>query len=62
MLLHGIPGIDLDVAMDDAVVIPGFEPDDMQDLSSFAGQTLVNRRFGFQRELTSRSDQFGLPA
>ena len=42
MLLHGIPGIDVDVAVDGAVVIPGFEPGDMQDLSSFAGQTLVN--------------------
>ena len=42
MLLHGIPGIDVDLAVDGAVVIPGFEPGDMQDLSSFAGQTLVN--------------------
>jgi hypothetical protein len=42
MLLHGIPGITVDVAVDGAVVIPGFEPGDMQDLSSFAGQTLVN--------------------
>lgn len=42
MLLHGIPGIDVDVAVDGAVVIPGFEPGDMQDRSSFAGQTLVN--------------------
>jgi hypothetical protein len=42
MLLHGIPGITVDVAVDGAVVIPGFEPGDMQDLSSFAGQTLTN--------------------
>jgi hypothetical protein len=42
MLLHGIPGATVDVAVDGAVVIPGFEPGDMQDLSSFAGQTLVN--------------------
>ena len=42
MLLHGIPGITVDVAVDGAVVIPGFEPGDMQDLSAFAGQTLTN--------------------
>ena len=42
MLLHGIAGIDVAVAVDGAVVIPGFEPGDMQDRSSFAGQTLVN--------------------
>jgi hypothetical protein len=42
MLLHGIPGITVDVAVDGAVVIAGFEPGDMQDLSSFAGQTLTN--------------------
>lgn len=42
MLLHGIPGITVDVVVDGAVVIPGFEPGDMQDLSSFAGQTLTN--------------------
>ena len=42
MLLHGIPGITVDVAVDGAVVIPSFEPGDMQDLSSFAGQTLTN--------------------
>lgn len=42
MLLHGIPGVPVDVAVDGAIVIAGFEPGDMQDLSSFAGQTLVN--------------------
>jgi hypothetical protein len=42
MLLHGIPGATVDVAVDGAVVVPGFEPGDMQDLSSFAGQTLKN--------------------
>jgi hypothetical protein len=42
MLLHGIPGATVDVAVDGAVVIEGFEPGDMQDLSSFAGQTLTN--------------------
>ena len=42
MLLHGIPGATVDVAVDGAVVIPGFEPGTMQDLSSFAGETLTN--------------------
>ena len=42
MLLHGITGITVEVAFDGAVVIPGFEPGDMQDLTSFAGQTLTN--------------------
>ncbi len=42
MLLHGIPGVTVDVVVDGAVVIPDFEPGDMQDLSSFAGQTLEN--------------------
>jgi hypothetical protein len=42
MLLHGIPGATVDVAVDGSVVIPGFEPGDMQDLTSFAGQTLKN--------------------
>lgn len=41
-LLHGIPGATVDVAVAGAVVIPGFEPGDTQDLSSFAGQTLTN--------------------
>jgi hypothetical protein len=42
MLLHGIPGATVDVAVNGQVVIPNFEPGDMQDLSSFAGQTLTN--------------------
>ena len=42
MLLHGIPGATVDVAVDGEVVIPGFEPGTMQDLSAFAGQTLTN--------------------
>jgi hypothetical protein len=41
-LLHGIPGATVDVVVDGSVVIPGFEPGDTQDLSSFAGQTLKN--------------------
>ena len=42
MLLHGIPGVTVDVVVDGAVVIPGFEPGAMQDISAFAGQTLSN--------------------
>lgn len=42
MLLHGIPGTTVDVAVGGEVVIPGFEPGTMQDLSSFAGQTLTD--------------------
>ncbi len=41
-LMHGIPGATVDVVVDGAVVVPGFEPGTMQDISSFAGQTLVN--------------------
>lgn len=41
-LMHGIPGATVDVVVDGSVVIPGFEPGTMQDLSSFAGQTLKN--------------------
>ncbi len=42
MLLHGIPGVTVDVAVDGAVVLPGFEPGAMQDISAFAGETLAN--------------------
>lgn len=41
-LLHGIPGVSVDIAVDGAVVIEAFEPGTTQDLSSFAGQTLAN--------------------
>ncbi|MDH3293415.1 MAG: DUF4397 domain-containing protein [Acidimicrobiia bacterium] len=40
-LIHGIPGADVDVLVDGAVVFEGFSFKDTQDLSSFAGQTLV---------------------
>jgi hypothetical protein len=42
MLLHGIPGAVVDVVVDGQVVVPGFKPGQMQDLSAFAGQTLRN--------------------
>ena len=41
-LLHGIPGATVDVAVDGAVVVPGFEPGSTQDISAFAGETLTN--------------------
>ena len=41
-LMHGIPGATVDVVVDGAVVIPNFQPGTMQDISSFAGQTLKN--------------------
>ena len=39
-LIHGIPGVDVDVEAGGEVVIPGFSFKDTQDLSDFAGQTL----------------------
>jgi hypothetical protein len=41
-LMHGIPGAPVDVVVDGAVVIDGFQPGTMQDISQFAGQTLNN--------------------
>ncbi|MGI9644657.1 MAG: DUF4397 domain-containing protein, partial [Ilumatobacteraceae bacterium] len=42
VLLHGVPGVTVDIAVDGAVVVPGFEPGAMQDISAFAGETLAN--------------------
>lgn len=42
MLLHGIPGVPVDVAVGGEIVLPGFQPGDMQDISAFAGQTLTD--------------------
>ncbi len=41
-LMHGIPDAPVDVLVDGAVVVPNFQPGTMQDISSFAGQTLLN--------------------
>src|SRR6476620_2773194 len=41
-LMHGIPGAVVDVVVDGQVVVPHFQPGTMQDISSFAGQTLRN--------------------
>ena len=40
--MHGIPGATVDVVVDGEIVVPGFEPGTMQDISAFAGQTLTN--------------------
>lgn len=65
MLLHGIPGITVDVAVDGAVAIEGFEPGDMQDLSAFAGQTLTNlevRPAGTEDVAIGPVAEFAVPA
>ncbi len=41
-LIHGIPDTAVDVYVDDAVVFENFNFGDTQDLSSLAGETLVN--------------------
>jgi hypothetical protein len=41
-LIHGIPDVDVDVAVDGENVIEGFSFGDTEDLSAFAGQTLAN--------------------
>jgi hypothetical protein len=41
-LVHGIPGVTVDVAVDGTVVIDNFLPGSLANISSFAGQTLTN--------------------
>lgn len=41
-LVHGVPGITVDVAVDGTVVIDNFVPGSLANISSFAGQTLAN--------------------
>ena len=41
-LLHGIPGVTVDVAVDGEVLLADFEPGATQDITAFAGQTLAN--------------------
>ncbi|MEO6653371.1 MAG: DUF4397 domain-containing protein [Ilumatobacteraceae bacterium] len=41
-LVHGIPGMTVDVAVDGTVVIDNFVPGSLANISSFAGQTLAN--------------------
>ncbi len=41
-LLHGIPGVPVDVAVDGEVLLADFEPGATQDITAFAGQTLTN--------------------
>ena len=40
VLLHGLPGVIADVTVGGQIVIPNFQPGQIQDLSAFAGQTL----------------------
>ena len=64
MLLHGIPGVDVDVAVAGDVVIAGFAPGDMQDLSAFAGQTLEDlevRLAGTEDVAIGPVDEFPVP-
>ncbi len=64
-LLHGIPGVPVDVAAAGTVVIPNFEPGATQDLSAFAGQTLTQvegRAPGTEDVLVGPVDSLELPA
>jgi hypothetical protein len=65
MLLHGIPGVTVDVMVDGKMVIDNFEPGKMQDLSSFAGQTLKNlevRPDGSDKAVIGPVPTFDVPA
>ena len=64
-LMHGIPGATVDVVVDGAVVVPGFEPGTMQDISSFAGETLVNvevRVAGTEDVVIGPIDELAVPS
>jgi hypothetical protein len=41
-LVHGIPGVPVDVFVDGQAVLTGFEPGTVQDVSGLAGQTLAD--------------------
>ena len=41
-LFHAIPGVDVDVYVDDELVISDFAPGDSEDLSDFAGDVITN--------------------
>lgn len=64
-LLHGIPGATVDVAVDGAVVVPGFEPGATADLTPFAGDTLANvevRAAGTEDVVIGPVAEFAVPA
>lgn len=64
-LIHGIPAATVDVAVDGDVVVPGFKFGDTQDLSAFAGQTLVNlevRAAGTDTVVIGPLAKFAVPA
>jgi len=65
MLLHGIPGVPVDVAVDGDVLLPDFQPGTMQDLSPFAGQSLANlevRLAGTDTVAIGPVESFDVPA
>ena len=65
MILHGIPGVEVDLAVDGAVLLPGFAPGAMQDVSAFAGETLANleiRLAGTEDVVIGPVEEFPIPA
>ncbi len=64
-LVHGIPGATVDVAAGGEVVLPGFEPGTVQDISAFAGQTLTDlevRAAGTEDVVIGPVASFDVPA
>jgi hypothetical protein len=64
-LLHGLPGVVADVTVAGQVVVPNFQPGQIQDLSAFAGQTLRDvsvRAAGSDQVLIGPIDALAVPA
>jgi hypothetical protein len=64
-LIHGIPGVAVDVAVDGTVLLPGFEFGATQDLTAFAGQTITNlevRAAGTEDAVIGPVAEFPVPA
>jgi len=64
-ILHGIPGITVDLVVDDEIVIAGFDAGDTQDFTPLAGRTLNNieaRESGGDRVVIGPIDSFDVPA
>lgn len=63
-IVHGIPGITVDVQVDGEVVIAGFDAGDIQDLTPLAGQTLqdiVATRSGGDEVVIGPIESFTVP-
>lgn len=63
-ILHGIPGITVDLVIDDEVVIAGFDAGDTQDFTPLAGMTLNDieaRRAGSDEVVIGPIDSFEVP-